>query len=117
VVVLAADATAALLSDAIKALVGRHRPPYHRLGPAVHSSSFPSGHAATSFACALVLAAFAPRLRVPLLLLAAAISYSRLYNGVHYPLDVVAGAAVGTLTALLLLAALRRRSRRGSRSG
>jgi membrane-associated phospholipid phosphatase len=42
------------------------------------------------------------------------IALSRLYNGVHYPTDVVAGALLGVLTALLLLGAIRRRSRRGT---
>ena len=65
----------------------------------------------TSFACATVLSAFAPRWRVPFFLLATLIALSRLYNGVHYPTDVVAGALLGVLTALLLLGASRRRSR------
>jgi undecaprenyl-diphosphatase len=115
--VLAADAAADLLADLGKALVSRDRPHVHRLGPPESSHSFPSGHASTSFACALVLASAAPRLRVPLYALAAAVAFSRLYDGDHYPLDVLAGAALGTLTALLLLAAVRRRSRRAPRSG
>ena len=114
--VLAADIAAELLADLGKAIVARDRPAVHRLGPPVSSHSFPSGHASTSFACAVVLAAAAPRLRAPLYLLAAAIAFSRLYNGDHYPLDVVAGALLGTATALLLLAAARRRSRRAPRS-
>ena len=117
VTVLFADATADLLADLVKAVVHRHRPYVHQLGPAESSHSFPSGHASTSFACALVLATAAPRLRVPIYLLAVAIAYSRLYDGDHYPLDVLAGAGLGTATALLLLAAVRRRSRRGSRPG
>jgi undecaprenyl-diphosphatase len=80
----------------------------HRLGHAVGSSSFPSGHATTAFACATMLAAFAPRLRVPLFALAALIALSRLYNGDHYPLDVLAGAALGTATAAILLKTSRR---------
>ena len=115
--VLVADVAADLLADAGKAIVPRHRPDVHRLGPPESTHSFPSGHSATSFACALVLGAAAPRLRVPLYLLATAIAYSRLYDGDHYPLDVVAGAVLGTATALLLLAAGRRRSHPGSRSG
>ena len=61
------------------------------------TSSFPSGHASTSFACATVLGSFAPRLRVPLYVLAALIALSRTYVGVHFPLDVLAGAAWGLL--------------------
>ncbi len=115
--VVAADAGADLLAELVKHLVRRHRPLVDQLGRAEHSYSFPSGHTSTSFACALVLAVAAPRLRIPLYVLAAAIACSRLYNGDHYPLDVVGGAVLGTLTALLLLAAARLRSQRGSRSG
>jgi undecaprenyl-diphosphatase len=54
-----------------------------------------------------------------LLLLAAAVAYSRVYVGVHYPIDVIAGAALGALTAiaLRLLVAARQRSRAAMRSG
>jgi membrane-associated phospholipid phosphatase len=75
------------------------------------TSSFPSGHAATSFACALVLARFAPRLTIPLFILAALIAFSRVYVGVHYPFDVLAGTALGLAVATALprlLGALRR---------
>lgn len=99
------------------AVVHRHRPFEHQLGRHEHGHSFPSGHAATAFAGATVLAAYLPRFRTPLLALATLIALSRLYNGVHYPTDVVAGAAVGAAIALLLLAASRRRSPRGSRAG
>jgi undecaprenyl-diphosphatase len=115
--VVAAVAGADLVADLGKLLVHRRRPFEHQLGPAAHTHSFPSGHASTSFAGATMLAAFAPRYRAGLYVLACAIAYSRLYDGVHYPTDVVAGAVLGVLTALLLLAAARRRSRRSSRSG
>ena len=115
--VFAADGAADLLTELLKKAIGRERPPVHRLGGAVGSSSFPSGHAATAFACATVLAALAPRLRVPLFALAVLIALSRLYNGDHYPLDVLAGAALGVATALLLLAAVRRGLRPGRRAG
>jgi undecaprenyl-diphosphatase len=113
--VVVADVAADLLAELGKAIVHRHRPFEHQLGPATSTWSFPSGHSATSFACATVLSAFAPRWRVPFFLLATLIALSRLYNGVHYPTDVVAGALLGVLTALLLLAGGRRRSRRALR--
>jgi undecaprenyl-diphosphatase len=116
VLVLAADGVADLLAELVKEATGRHRPPVHRLGPAVGSSSFPSGHAATAFACATMLAASVPRLRVPIFALAVLVALSRLYNGDHYPLDVLAGAALGVLTALLLLGATRRGLLRGRRA-
>jgi undecaprenyl-diphosphatase len=115
--VLVADAVADLAAGAIKLAVPRHRPHLHHLVALPHSHSFPSGHTTTSFACATVLSALVPRLRVPALLLAVAIGYSRLYVGVHYPLDVIGGAVLGTLvaTALLRIAEARRRSRPGRR--
>ncbi len=69
--------------------------------------SLPSGHAATSFAGAVMLAVFF-RWALPwLLLLAAAVAYSRVYVGVHYPGDVLAGAALGTVWALAWFAVFR----------
>lgn len=110
--VVAADALADLLASLGKVIVHRHRPFEHQLGPAVSSSSFPSGHAATSFACATVLAVLVPRWRVPFFVLATLIALSRLYNGVHYPTDVVAGALLGVFVALGVMAAASRTGRR-----
>jgi undecaprenyl-diphosphatase len=72
--------------------------------------SFPSGHAATSFAGATLLALLVPRLTVPFLVLAAAIAWSRVYVGVHYPFDVAAGAVLGVGLALAVTALLRLRA-------
>ncbi len=102
---LVADVAGELVADALKAAIPRARPNVHALVARPHSHSFPSGHATTSFACATVLAVAAPRLRVPLLLLAAAIAWSRVYVGVHYPLDVVAGALFGVAIGLFVNAA------------
>ncbi len=120
---LVADVLGELVSDGFKAAIPRARPHLDVLVARPHGHSFPSGHATTSFACATVLAQFAPRLRVPLLLLAAAIAWSRVYVGVHYPLDVLAGVLLGTAigfaaaTTLPQLAASRRRSRPAPRAG
>ena len=113
--VVVADGAAELTADLGKAIVHRHRPFEHQLGPASSTHSFPSGHTATSFACATVLSFYVPRLRVPFFVLAALIGLSRVYNAMHYPSDVLAGAVLGVLIALLLLAAIRRRSRPGTR--
>jgi len=118
--VAAADATADATSGILKAVIGRDRPPlvYARPAPLVHdpaTGAFPSGHAATSFACATVLAATWPRAAPAFFVLAAAIAFSRVYVGVHWPLDVIAGALLGVAIALLLLVAVRWRSSRAPR--
>ena len=120
---LAADVVAELASDVLKAVIPRPRPHLDPLVPVPHTHSFPSGHATTSFACATVLAWAEPRLRLPLYVLAAAVAWSRVYVGVHYPVDVLAGALLGlavgrfVLTALPRLAGGRLRRPRGPRAG
>jgi undecaprenyl-diphosphatase len=112
------------ISGALKVAIERNRPPLSRPVPeplleAPSTYSFPSGHATVSFACATVLALAVPRLRWPLFLLAALISFSRVYVGVHYPFDVLAGALLGVAIAIALrmLAAALRRSAPRMRQG
>jgi undecaprenyl-diphosphatase len=113
VLVLLAVAAADGIASLVKAAVGEDRPSEpHPLVTIPHSHSFPSGHAATAFAAATVLSSLVPRAAVTFFVLAAAIGYSRLYIGAHWPLDVLGGAAIGVATALLLLAVARRRSGR-----
>jgi undecaprenyl-diphosphatase len=92
-----ADGVAQLSAVLLQVVIGRDRPHAIPLIPEPHSHSFPSGHAASSFACAFVLSALAPRFRRPLYALAVLMALSRLYVGVHYPLDVVAGSVWGLL--------------------
>lgn len=68
-----------------------------------HSFSFPSGHAANAFASGLVLARKIPALAWPVPILAILMAFSRVYVGVHYPLDVLAGSLLGAVCALLVL--------------
>ena len=72
------------------------------------SASMPSGHAATSAAGAVILAYLLGRWAWGLALLAVAVSYSRVYIGVHYPTDVLVGAAIGAAVALVAIVLLRR---------
>jgi len=71
-------------------------------------TSFPSGHASMSAAGAIVLASLAPRAWPLLALLAVVVAVSRVYVGVHYPLDVLAGLALGTIVGTAVVLALRR---------
>lgn len=64
--------------------------------------SFPSGHTAAAFALAIAMFGAAPWLAPGLLLLAMCVAYGRMYLGVHYPLDVACGAAVGLLTGSII---------------
>jgi membrane-associated phospholipid phosphatase len=89
------------LNTGIKLLVSRRRPRLAGLPPLTDTPtqlSFPSAHAATSFAAAgLYRRLGVPAL--PLYGLACALSLSRLYLGVHYPSDVLAGALLGGAVA------------------
>jgi undecaprenyl-diphosphatase len=105
-----------LLTLGLKALAGRARP-YEALpaaDPLLRADvghSLPSGHAATAFAGAVFLGYLFRRFAVPLLVLAALVAFARVYVGVHYPLDVLLGALVGSLVALAVIGALRLRLR------
>jgi membrane-associated phospholipid phosphatase len=92
-------------NTAIKLAVGRRRPEIPGLPPLTGTPtalSFPSAHAATSAAAARVYApllreSVGPGVERPLWALAAALALSRLYLGVHYPSDVLAGALLGAV--------------------
>lgn len=106
-VVLAVVVCQLAVDHGIKPLIARPRPFDHLpdirvVGWHPRSYSFPSGHAASAFACAYVLTKALPRGHAWLWLLAAAIAFSRVYNGVHYPLDVVCGGALGIAAGVLV---------------
>ena len=91
-----------LANQAIKTLTPRERPRLDGLPPLVETRwgrSYPSAHAATSFAGAGSLSRVLPA--PPLYLAATAMALSRVYVGVHHPSDVLAGAALGSAVATL----------------
>ena len=100
--------TSTVVNLAIKPLGRRRRPdrlagdvPLARHVRMPISRSFPSGHTAAAFAFATGVGHVSPAAAVPLRALAAAVGYSRVHTGVHYPGDVLAGALIGTTLAQL----------------
>jgi undecaprenyl-diphosphatase len=61
------------------------------------STSFPSGHSGSAAAFAVAVGDLLPELRLRMRAVAAMVMFSRVYTGVHYPSDVIIGAAVGAL--------------------
>jgi undecaprenyl-diphosphatase len=99
-----------LMTDAIiKPTIGRVRPfvdhvEYREIGVRPDTSSFPSGHAATSAAGALALARIWPAAAIPAWTLAVIIAVSRVALGVHFPSDVLVGFLLGALLARFVCA-------------
>jgi undecaprenyl-diphosphatase len=101
-----------LNSSFLKFIIDRPRP-CHELGD-VHllvgcgsGYSFPSSHAVNNFAAAVVLSYYLPRWTWAFFTYAAVICFSRVYVGVHYPSDVIAGAMVGLVIGTVVLIAFR----------
>ncbi len=97
-----------LSASVVKPLIERVRPCHvlgdvHLLVNCSQGYSFPSSHAANVCGQALLIGNFFPRWRWALWILAILVSYSRIAVGVHYPLDVIGGAAVGMLSGSLMI--------------
>ncbi len=92
----------------VKPLISRERPwviiqGFEALVTSSDPNSFPSGHTCAAFAFAAALCIMLPKRweKIIAWVLAAAMAFSRLYVGVHFPSDVLAGAVIGTLCGLL----------------
>jgi membrane-associated phospholipid phosphatase len=116
--VVAIGVTSAAINQGVKPIAGRRRPARARPAlfvdrhvPMPGSTSFPSGHAASAFAFAYAVGRHLPALAVPIRLLAAAVAYSRVHTGVHYPGDVVIGSVAGSGTAAMVAAVADRAAR------
>jgi membrane-associated phospholipid phosphatase len=112
---LAIGATSALVNLAAKSVWSRPRPdragagvPGERSVRMPASTSFPSGHAASGFAFASAIGRDEPSLGFALQFLAAAVAYSRVHTGVHYPGDVVVGSLIGAGTGQTVAALMDR---------
>jgi dolichol-phosphate mannosyltransferase len=102
------------LLEAIYAAYDRPRPEETLSGVSVnghswaHLNSFPSGHMAITAALAVATVLLFPRLRTALVAYVAAVAFTRVLFGAHFPLDVVAGTALGVAGALLVAVAVER---------
>jgi len=102
----------------VKRVIGRLRPwafdsqGHLAFNPAAwtpDAASFPSGHATTAFAAAVVFAALWPRARVPIVVLAVLAALARIVLDAHYASDAIGGAVFGSLGAALVVRAFARR--------
>jgi undecaprenyl-diphosphatase len=110
--------TSAVVNLVFKPLMRRPRPDRRGLLTAGRQSirmpatrSFPSGHTAAAFAFATGAGREIPWAGPPLYAIAALVGYSRVHTGVHYPLDVIAGALAGVALGELTGACLDRVAR------
>jgi undecaprenyl-diphosphatase len=113
-VVVIFEATVFVLTSFI---VGRERPPFGQLDDSAPSGSFPSGHAAAAvafYASLFVIATWHTRhrgVRAVLALVAVVVpiivATSRVYRGMHHPLDVAAGVLLGIASIAIVLRAMR----------
>ena len=111
--------SSAVVNVALKNLYARERPDRATAGvvgsrhtPMPESSSFPSGHSASGFAFATAVGRQIPSLSFPLRVLAAAVAYSRVHSGVHYPGDAIVGSLAGGAVGLMVGARFDPRNRR-----
>tara|TARA_Y100001968_G_scaffold203432_1_gene186714 strand:- start:101 stop:694 length:594 start_codon:yes stop_codon:yes gene_type:complete len=106
---IAASFSDAICFQIIKPWVGRIRPShefYEYINLLVSKGgkySFPSNHAANSFVFATVLSYFYDKNRISLYILASTIAFSRVYVGVHYPLDIIFGSIIGYIISWIIL--------------
>jgi undecaprenyl-diphosphatase len=103
-------ATDASIHLIVKPLIGRLRPSHEAsltwlrfIDGRGGKYGFPSSHVANSFLATTIISCFYSKALGPLLFIAALVSISRIYLGVHYPSDVLAGALYGTGVGLLVL--------------
>lgn len=109
--IIASLGTTYLVQQRIKPIFRRRRPHIGRdilvVGIRTTDASFPSGHAASSFAGATALAAFYPKTAPLVFTLAAGVGASRVHLGHHFPSDVLVGAGIGVASGALIAGLIR----------
>jgi membrane-associated phospholipid phosphatase len=104
--VIASLGTTYLVQHMIKPIFRRKRPHIGRdilvVGIRTTDASFPSGHAASSFAAATALAAFYPKTAPLVFTLAGGVGASRVHLGHHFPSDVLVGAGIGVASGAMI---------------
>lgn len=103
-----AGASAAVLYKVVKQYAGRPRPCVHleevrSCVPPIDEFSFPSGHMLHAVTFTTVAVAYYPSLAIGLVPFTACVGVSRVALGLHYPSDVIAGAAIGGMVGLASL--------------
>ncbi|MGC8554701.1 MAG: phosphatase PAP2 family protein [Candidatus Acidulodesulfobacterium sp.] len=73
------------------------------LGRHLTTDSFPSGHTVTAFSLAVALSYMFPKHKKTFYIIAFVVGFSRVYDGEHYPLDVIAGGIIGYFFAKITL--------------
>ena len=96
-----------IIAEPLRILIGRMRPfevlaGINQLLNHSAGKSFPSGHATLAFAVATTVAFYYPRTSIIFFLAGLAVGIGRIATGVHWPLDIIGGVAVGILSSWLL---------------
>ncbi len=105
-IMIIAFAIELIIQKSVKHLIKRERPGSKIMGISYLINppdrfSFPSGHTAGAFLTAVILCHFSVIIALPVFVWAVLVGFSRIYNGVHYPSDVVIGAILGVLSGEL----------------
>ncbi|MCX6153573.1 MAG: phosphatase PAP2 family protein [Candidatus Kapabacteria bacterium] len=100
-------------SSFLKQAVGRLRPCFtlnniHLLVSCGPGKSFPSSHAANNFAAAVFLLNYYSKQKYIFIIIASLVALSRVFVGVHYPLDIMAGALIGALIAYIVVFSIKK---------